>query len=438
MKIFYYQHIGQLKLLEFILVDLICSFLIFMNFKKRKYWYVSLTVGLSLIIGLYFLILFVFPNNLYYFLLYYLLICALMYGIYDIPWFAAFYYTCAGWLLQHLMDNVVLIVDQYFTKILQGQDLKIYRLLINTIIKSYIFYTIGIVLFYFFSKHLKPKDEYDFKELSVPLLIINIGGLSIAFFLSNKRFSDYSKWIPYYASLCCLLLLIIMFYVNKINAKRSENLILQNLLEKEKRQYKLAQQSNEQLNIKYHDLKKNIKNLEAQGVDKEYINEIKKSIKSFHTLIKTSSYALDTILTEKNMLCEGNNIKIFHSIDSDLNLPFKDFETYSLFSNLLDNAIESALKEDVSKRVIKLYIKNKGDFLFIKEINYTSQIIKFKDGLPLTNKEDTINHGYGVKSIKSIIDKYAGSVTFNLNNSYFEVTILVPIANKENQIEEQN
>ncbi len=209
-----------------------------------------------------------------------------------------------------------------------------------------------------------------------------------------------------------------MFYANKINTKRSENLILQNLLEKERRQYQLAQQSNEQLNIKYHDLKKNIKNLELMGVDKEYVNEIKKSIKSFHTLIKTSSYALDTILTEKNMLCEGNNIKIFHSIDSDLNLPFKDFETYSLFSNLLDNAIESVLKEDVSKRVIKLYIKNKGDFLFIKEINYTSENIKFKDSLPLTNKEDTNNHGYGVKSIKSIVDKYAGSVTFNLNNSY--------------------
>ena len=91
---------GQFKLLELILVDLICSFLIFMNFKKRKYWYVSLTVGLSLIIGLYFLILFVFPYNLYYFLLYYFLICALMYGIYDIPWFAVFYSQLQGLCLE--------------------------------------------------------------------------------------------------------------------------------------------------------------------------------------------------------------------------------------------------------------------------------------------------------------------------------------------------
>lgn len=43
-----------------------------------------------------------------------------------------------------------------------------------------------------------------------------------------------------------------------------------------------------------------------------------------------------------------------------------------------------------------------------------------------------------LNQLNQLVDKYAGSVTFNLNNSYFEATILVPITNKENKIEEQN
>ena len=423
---FYYRHYGEFKVLEFLIVDLICSILIFMNFKKRKYRYITLSIGLVFIITLFIIFLFIFKFDFYYFLFFYLLICFLMYSVFDVPRYAVFYYSCAGWYVQHLMDNITQIIDQWFNSVLMGADLTIYRSFAHTIFRVYFIYAIGIICFYFISKHFIPKDTENFKEVTIPLLCINVTGLAIVFLLSNKRFTDFSKWIPYYASLCCFLLLIIMFYINRNITKQSENAILKNLLLKEKRQYELAKQSNEQLNIKYHDLKKSIKSLEVYGVDKEYIDELKKSIKSYHTVIKTDNYALDTVLTEKNIICEGNKIKIFHSIDQDLDFPLKNYEIYSLFTNLLDNAIESVIQEDVSKRVIKLYIKNKGNFIFIKEINYTSKTNHFEDGLPLTSKENKQDHGFGVKSIKSIITKYQGTVSFDVNNSYFETTILIP------------
>ena len=47
--------------------------------------------------------------------------------------------------------------------------------------------------------------------------------------------------------------------------------------------------------------------------------------------------------------------------------------------------------------------------------------------MPITTKTDTIYHGYGVKSISLIVDKYDGDVSFAIKNETFNLSILLPL-----------
>jgi len=46
--------------------------------------------------------------------------------------------------------------------------------------------------------------------------------------------------------------------------------------------------------------------------------------------------------------------------------------------------------------------------------------------MPVTTKKDRRLHGYGMKSIKSTVEKYHGSVVAAQENNWFELKILLP------------
>ena len=59
--------------------------------------------------------------------------------------------------------------------------------------------------------------------------------------------------------------------------------------------------------------------------------------------------------------------------------------------------------------------------------NYTSEKISISDGLPVTNKEDKENHGFGAKSMRNIAQRYGGKIKFLHENGVFTVVTMIPI-----------
>ena len=104
-----------------------------------------------------------------------------------------------------------------------------------------------------------------------------------------------------------------------------------------------------------------------------------------------------------------------------------DMDVSALFGNMLDNAIESAEKQqEKQKRLIWLYVTREKQFVRIRTENYCDEKIHFKNGMPVTTKKDRRLHGYGMKSIKSTVEKYNGSVVAAQENNWFELKILLP------------
>lgn len=93
----------------------------------------------------------------------------------------------------------------------------------------------------------------------------------------------------------------------------------------------------------------------------------------------------------------------------------------------LDNAIEAVMElEDIQKRVISVKIVAQQDILVIQIHNYYDRNLIYEDGLPVTTKKNRYEHGYGMKSIRYMAEKYNGTITVSSEDDIFRLQILIP------------
>ena len=101
-------------------------------------------------------------------------------------------------------------------------------------------------------------------------------------------------------------------------------------------------------------------------------------------------------------------------------------DIYSMFGNIVDNAVEAAEKLGDDEKVVGLSVKRIKNFVFVNVYNFYKGEIKFVDGLPVTTKNDEINHGYGMKSVKMIAEKYGGELKVTAENGIFNTDLVFP------------
>ncbi len=199
------------------------------------------------------------------------------------------------------------------------------------------------------------------------------------------------------------------------------------LLQLSEIQMRKMDESIQMINIKYHDLKHQIQQVQNKQMDimqKQNIEEITDVLNAYSNFVSCGSRPLDIALTEKEFMCKEKKIHFTYMADGRALDFMKESDIYLLFCNALDNAIEAVEQEIPEKRIIVLSINSHGQFLSIVLENYCSKNITFCAGLPVTTKEDKQNHGYGVKSIEHIVEKYHGTLDFSQENSRFCMRIL--------------
>ena len=95
-----------------------------------------------------------------------------------------------------------------------------------------------------------------------------------------------------------------------------------------------------------------------------------------------------------------------------------------LLSNTLNNAIEACNK--CNNKIIKFKAVLEDDGLIISVKNtFNGNIVK-KDEKIVSTKKDELNHGYGLKNISNIVNKYGGDFIIDYSETEFYVVILIP------------
>ena len=224
------------------------------------------------------------------------------------------------------------------------------------------------------------------------------------------------------------LVLFVMFGLLSESRQSKELDILEQLLYAEQRKQAVTQETIDIINMKCHDLKHQIARLrQGNSADDEYIREVENAIQIYDISVKTGNDMLDNVLMEKLLYCEKYDIQLTCMADGEKLGFMKSSDIYSLFGNALDNAIESVIREeDVEKRIISFNVSGRERFLKIHIENYLSGELEIKDGLPVTTKADKKYHGYGMMSIRHIVQKYSGELSVSCENGVFALNIVIP------------
>ena len=143
---------------------------------------------------------------------------------------------------------------------------------------------------------------------------------------------------------------------------------------------------------------------------------------------KTGNEALDTILTEKGLLCEREGISLSVIADGHALDALAPHEVYSFFGNALDNAIDAVRAlDDSGQRSISLTVRRVGELATIHVENYFAGDRSFSGGLPQTSKDDTSRHGFGTRSMREIVERHGGTLTFGQRDRTFTVDAMIPV-----------
>lgn len=241
-------------------------------------------------------------------------------------------------------------------------------------------------------------------------------------------------WLNRY--LVQLFLALTLYLQNELFKKgdlRKELYMINLLWQKEQEHYQIAKETIAIINQKCHDLKHQIYALRGvSGQEREdYLEEIADSVQIYESLVKTGNEVLDTILTEKSLICRERGITVSCVADGGGMDFINTVDLYAIMGNAIDNAIEAVEKiESKEFRCIDVRIYRKKQFLVINVINPLEGQLVYENGLPLTTKREKNAHGFGLKSIEYMAKKYGGILRVCEEDGCFSLTVLLPLGEK--------
>ena len=237
--------------------------------------------------------------------------------------------------------------------------------------------------------------------------------------------------VALYAMLCNLMLLLIEFDVFRRSSMEQERQFLEQLMVEREKQQRLSQENVDLINVKCHDLKHQIAALRDMpaGTERDKtIGELEQAVLIYDTIARTGNPALDAVLTEKGLTCEGRGIELTCLVDGSCLVGMGAVDLYTLFGNALDNAIEACAKlPDPDDRLISLHVERQGSLARIDVQNTCSGTVELTDGLPATSKDDANYHGFGLKSIQMVVERLGGNMVITPGEGTFSLSIILPV-----------
>ena len=357
----------------------------------------------------------------------------------ELPWRETGFFCAKAFINAEFAASLCWQIHYFYTGDFSGQEKGTPEQMLWRVLHMVVIYAVLYILIYLIERYLK-KDIEELQITRRELLVVYFVMIMV-YCISNVSYVDVKSIFSAGTAMDVFIIRTLadlsgmaVLYAYHIQVKeiqmRFEKDTLRNIMDMQYKNYKLSKESIDIVNQKYHDLKHQINLLKTQayvGKSTSYLEKMEREIRVYETQNKTGNQILDAVLTNKAMICQNKEIELKFIVDGGALSFMEDMDVSALFGNMLDNAIESAEKQqEKQKRLIWLYVTKEKQFVRIRTENYCDEKIRFKNGMPVTTKKDRRLHGYGMKSIKSTVEKYHGSVVAAQENNWFELKILLP------------
>lgn len=435
---------GAWSLIVFVGELLLATSVYVFKLRRRNHFWLWLVLCLSCFIGFaYSWSLIPYINSvtsiifsiLFFFIAFFGLIGSLM-ACFKVNIQAAMFLGTAGYAMQHFTYKLIQIVIGSIEKGIPSfvdNNYGIYGIYASFVI-------ISLPIFYnMFGKKIHNNETLIIKDsrlLIISIILIICTVILNLIYESFVKVSNLTLFIVgcLFDMVCCFLTLFIEFEMLKSKEISEAYIQMKTIWESEKKQLEISKENMDYMKILAHDLKHEL-NESTLLISKDKVNELNRRIAAFGNSIKTGNDILDLVIAERTLIVQKENINLSLIADGSVLSNMKQSDCYSLFMNIMDNAIDAVKELPKDQREISLAVRESMGMILIHEVNPFQGTLNFKDGLPQTTKRDSMYHGFGTKSIKGIVDSYSGDCEISIkDNNIYVLNILLPknIIQKEN------
>ena len=248
--------------------------------------------------------------------------------------------------------------------------------------------------------------------------------------------NDLLKYFLIFAASVIVSVFSTILFLRKRYEKRLEN-FQDSILKKQRDEVQNIYQTMRAWRHDYHNHIQSIKAMISMGRKEElsdYLDNLEKDLDSIDIAIRTGNVGLDAILSSKVSIARKNNIEVNCTAKVPQDLKISDVHLCAVVGNLMDNAIEACEKIPLFdknpasvipvSRFIRVYIGLFKSQLYISVTNSTAEKKRRLSEL-ITSKLG--EHGFGLRRIDKIVEKYDGYVNRKNEPGVFATEVMLPL-----------
>jgi len=229
----------------------------------------------------------------------------------------------------------------------------------------------------------------------------------------------------------CILLICTTYLLLRVQEIRKEKEYAEQQSKILEKNYQTAEQSYEANAKLYHDMRNHFALLQGYLADgkisaaQAYLESVNGEA-SYSLERWTGIGAIDYILSQKADIAKGQSIDISIHAEYPKDCKIEPVDLCTILTNLLDNAIEACEKQPKgADKSIGVTIRRIHQFIIIRVSNSSSVEPLVSNGIFTTSKKNRKNHGWGIRSVKSAVEKYQGTMEIDYDKTTFTVSVML-------------
>jgi len=156
----------------------------------------------------------------------------------------------------------------------------------------------------------------------------------------------------------------------------------------------------------------------------KYVSDCQTPLSSSDMITYCQNNTINVIANHYMTIAEENRIELIIRVEMERETKMTGAHLCCLLSNLLENGVEACLRIETGRRSIRLAFAQTENYLAVRMENSTDGSVKQSGSTFLSSKDDG-RKGYGLDSIKTIVEHYDGNDSFNWDSSTRVFTALL-------------
>ena len=214
--------------------------------------------------------------------------------------------------------------------------------------------------------------------------------------------------------LVCVSVLVVNVELAVNGRLSSEKAATERILEERERQYAVSRENISAINARVHEIRHEVLRTLSEAdspIDRDLLADVAHEVSIYDSTVRTGNDALDTILTEKSLLCGRQGITLTCIADGSVLGLMSSADIYALFGTMLDHGIEVARGvDDPEGRSISLVVRRHAGAACI-HMECTRGGMVGEDPL----------------SVAQIVRRYEGTASWSVDEGTVSLDALIPM-----------